>query len=36
MIHIQFGPYRLDLPGRINIDPVSELLKAIQERMEDQ
>lgn len=34
MIHIQFGPYRLDLPANIDIDPVSEILRAIQEKMD--
>ena len=35
MIHIQYGPYRLDLPGNIDIDPVSEILRAIQEKMDE-
>ena len=30
-LHIQYGPYRLDLPGNIDIEPVSEILRAIQE-----
>lgn len=33
MLHIQFGRYRLDLPGNIDIDPVSAILRAIQDRM---
>ena len=35
MLCIQYGPYRLDLPGSIDIQPVSEILRAIQEKMED-
>ncbi len=33
MLRIQFGPYRLDLPGNIDIDPVSAILRAIQDKM---
>lgn len=30
MIHIQFGAYRMDLPGNIDMGPVSDLLRSIQ------
>ena len=33
MLHIHFGQYRLDLPGNINIDSVSVILRAIQDSM---
>lgn len=33
MLKIQFGPFRLDLPGDIDIDPVSEILRAIQDKL---
>ncbi len=33
MIHIQYGSYRLDLPGNIDMGPVADLLRSIQERM---
>jgi diguanylate cyclase (GGDEF)-like protein len=35
MIRIQYGPYSLDLPGNIDIDPVSAILRAIQEKMDE-
>ncbi len=34
MLHIQYGPFRLDLPGNIDINPVGEILKAIQDKLD--
>ena len=34
MLHIQYGPYTLDLPGNIDITPVADLLRAIQDKMD--
>lgn len=31
MLHVQYGPYRMDLPGKIDIGPVSDVLRAIQD-----
>ena len=30
MLKISLGPYRLDLPGEIDIDPVAVLLREVQ------